>query len=40
MQTCSQCGNQNTDDAKFCSQCGHPLEATAVETTATISFGG
>jgi pSer/pThr/pTyr-binding forkhead associated (FHA) protein len=40
MQTCSQCGNQNTDDAKFCSQCGHPLEPTAVETTATISFGG
>jgi pSer/pThr/pTyr-binding forkhead associated (FHA) protein len=40
MQTCSQCGNQNTDEAKFCSQCGHPLEPTAVETTATISFGG
>ena len=40
MQTCSQCGNQNTDEAKFCSQCGHPLEPSAVETTATISFGG
>ena len=40
MQTCSQCGNQNTDDAKFCSQCGHPLEPAQVETTATISFGG
>jgi pSer/pThr/pTyr-binding forkhead associated (FHA) protein len=40
MQTCSQCGNQNTDDAKFCSQCGHPLEPAPVETTATISFGG
>src|SRR3954454_3778394 len=39
MQTCSQCGNQNTDDAKVCSQCGHPLEA-PVEATATISFGG
>ena len=40
MQTCSQCGNQNTDDARFCSQCGHPLEPAPVETTATISFGG
>jgi len=40
MQTCSQCGNQNTDEAKFCSQCGHPLEPAPVETTATISFGG
>jgi pSer/pThr/pTyr-binding forkhead associated (FHA) protein len=40
MQTCSQCGNQNTDDAKFCSQCGHPLEPAPVDTTATISFTG
>jgi pSer/pThr/pTyr-binding forkhead associated (FHA) protein len=40
MQTCSHCGNQNTDDAKFCSQCGHSLEPAPVETTATISFGG
>jgi pSer/pThr/pTyr-binding forkhead associated (FHA) protein len=40
MQTCSQCGNQNTDDARFCSQCGHALEPAPVETTATISFGG
>lgn len=40
MQTCSQCGNQNTDDARFCSQCGSPLEPAAAETTATISFGG
>jgi len=40
MQTCSQCGNENTDDAKFCSQCGQPLEPTPAETTATISFGG
>jgi len=39
MQTCSQCGNQNTDEAKFCSQCGHPLEPAAVESTATITFG-
>jgi pSer/pThr/pTyr-binding forkhead associated (FHA) protein len=40
MQTCSQCGNQNTDEAKFCSQCGHPLEPASAEATATISFAG
>jgi pSer/pThr/pTyr-binding forkhead associated (FHA) protein len=40
MQTCSQCGSQNADDARFCSQCGQPLEPAPVETTATISFGG
>jgi pSer/pThr/pTyr-binding forkhead associated (FHA) protein len=40
MQTCSQCGNQNANDAKFCSQCGAVLDPTPVETTATISFGG
>jgi len=46
MQTCSQCGNLNADDAKFCSQCGHQLqvpvaaEPGASEVTATITFGG
>jgi pSer/pThr/pTyr-binding forkhead associated (FHA) protein len=40
MQTCSQCGYQNADEARFCSQCGQPLEPTPAETTATISFGG
>src|SRR3954451_8196156 len=40
MQTCSQCGNQNTDEARFCSQCGSPLEPAPVDTTATITFGG
>jgi pSer/pThr/pTyr-binding forkhead associated (FHA) protein len=40
MQICSQCGNQNADDARFCSQCGHPLEPAPAETTATITFGG
>lgn len=41
MQTCSQCGSQNADEARFCSHCGHALETAAVpaETTATISFG-
>ncbi|MFL6155378.1 MAG: FHA domain-containing protein [Marmoricola sp.] len=41
MQTCSRCGSQNVDDARFCSHCGHALESAAVpaETTATITFG-
>ena len=41
MQTCSQCGSQNADDARFCSHCGHALEtsSTPAETTATITFG-
>lgn len=46
MQTCSQCGSQNSDEARFCSQCGSALPqqgaippAGAGETTATITFG-
>ena len=46
MQTCSQCGSQNSDGARFCSQCGNALPqpadvpaAGAGETTATITFG-
>jgi pSer/pThr/pTyr-binding forkhead associated (FHA) protein len=46
MQTCSQCGSQNSDEARFCSQCGNPLPQQpaapapgASETTATITFG-
>lgn len=27
MPFCSQCGNQNADNARFCSQCGTPLAA-------------
>ncbi|MCX6395160.1 MAG: FHA domain-containing protein [Propionibacteriales bacterium] len=41
MQTCSQCGSQNADEARFCSHCGHALDSSGVasETTATINFG-
>ena len=41
MQTCSQCGSQNPDDARCGSHCGHALETATVpaETTATITFG-
>lgn len=41
MQTCSQCGSQNSDEGRFCSHCGHALESSSApaETTATISFG-
>jgi len=52
MPFCTQCGHQNPDGARFCSQCGSRLEAggsggatpgageAASESTATISFGG
>jgi hypothetical protein len=36
MPFCTNCGKQNPDDARFCSQCGRPIEtAAATETTAT-----
>ncbi|CAN5302071.1 hypothetical protein BH18ACT9_BH18ACT9_12640 [soil metagenome] len=45
MSFCTECGNQNPEDARFCSQCGRRLEAAAAaespsESTATITFGG
>ncbi|MGI8899935.1 MAG: FHA domain-containing protein [Nocardioides sp.] len=48
MTFCTECGHQNPDDARFCSQCGRRLEPAAdeveveapSETTATIGFGG
>jgi pSer/pThr/pTyr-binding forkhead associated (FHA) protein len=49
MPYCSQCGSQNSDNARFCSQCGTPLapptepdvEQVQVpdDATATITFG-
>jgi hypothetical protein len=50
MPFCTQCGHQNPEGARFCSQCGSRLEAggsggsgsgeVPSESTATISFGG
>jgi pSer/pThr/pTyr-binding forkhead associated (FHA) protein len=49
MPFCTQCGHQNPDGARFCSQCGNRLDAAAApsgghespsESTATITFGG
>jgi pSer/pThr/pTyr-binding forkhead associated (FHA) protein len=52
MPFCTQCGHQNPEGARFCSQCGSRLEAaiptepaglpieSPSETTATITFGG
>lgn len=42
MQYCTNCGSQNADDAKFCSQCGTKLaepggSTTSNDMTATIS---
>jgi pSer/pThr/pTyr-binding forkhead associated (FHA) protein len=47
MPYCSQCGSQNSDNARFCSQCGTPLapptepsvEQVTDDATATITFG-
>ncbi len=44
MPFCSQCGSQNSDNARFCSQCGTPLAPPAGErapndATTTITFG-
>jgi len=43
MPYCSQCGSQNSDNARFCSQCGSPLappsDSTPNDSTATITFG-
>jgi pSer/pThr/pTyr-binding forkhead associated (FHA) protein len=47
MPYCSQCGSQNSDNARFCSQCGTPLapptepegEQVPDDATATITFG-
>ena len=40
---CTQCGQQNSDDSRFCSRCGAALHAAggggdSVETTSTISL--
>src|SRR3954468_24789555 len=44
---CTQCGQQNPDDSKFCARCGAPLTvptpsgaAGGVEQTTTISMTG
>jgi pSer/pThr/pTyr-binding forkhead associated (FHA) protein len=46
MPFCTECGHQNPDDARFCSQCGKRLAQAAPaggedpsESTATITFG-
>ena len=50
MPFCTECGHQNPDDARFCSQCGRPIASQATsgakgekesagESTATITFG-
>ena len=45
MPYCTNCGNANPDDARFCSQCGRPLVTEAApapggDSTATISIAG
>jgi FHA domain/zinc-ribbon domain len=50
MPFCTQCGHQNPEGARFCSQCGSRLEASGSpagsagepsgDSTATMTFGG
>ena len=45
MPYCTNCGNANPDEARFCSQCGKPLvsevaPAAGGDSTATISIAG
>ena len=41
MPYCTNCGNANPAEARFCSQCGSPLTREgAGDSTATISLGG
>src|SRR3982751_1723750 len=45
MPYCTNCGNANPDEARFCSQCGTPLvgenpAAGGGDSTATISIAG
>jgi pSer/pThr/pTyr-binding forkhead associated (FHA) protein len=47
MPYCTNCGNANPDDARFCAQCGRPLAgeqaaapAVGGDPTATISIAG
>jgi uncharacterized RDD family membrane protein YckC len=40
---CSQCGTQNSDEAKFCQNCGAPLAVTApaaAPATLTVHYAG
>ncbi len=40
MPFCTQCGHENPEQAKFCSQCGSKMQPERpVDTTTTISFG-
>jgi pSer/pThr/pTyr-binding forkhead associated (FHA) protein len=40
MPFCTQCGHANSDESRFCSNCGAPLRASASDATSTISLHG
>ena len=43
MPFCTQCGHSNSDDARFCSNCGaalKPVPAASPSETSTITIGG
>ncbi|RJK93136.1 FHA domain-containing protein [Vallicoccus soli] len=40
MPFCTQCGHANSDDSRFCSNCGAPLRAAAPDATSRIPLQG
>ena len=40
MQFCTQCGHENADGSRFCSNCGAALRAPVPDATSTISIHG
>lgn len=40
MQFCTQCGHENADGSRFCSNCGAALRAPVSDATSTISLHG
>jgi pSer/pThr/pTyr-binding forkhead associated (FHA) protein len=40
MPFCTQCGHENLEDSRFCSNCGAPLRGGPGDATSTISISG
>lgn len=40
MPFCTSCGHQNSEDARFCSNCGAPLRQGPSDATSTINLSG
>jgi pSer/pThr/pTyr-binding forkhead associated (FHA) protein len=40
MPFCAQCGHENPDDSRFCSNCGNALRSPSAGETSTITISG